>query len=61
VSLLGLLILLVVIGFCLWLVTTYVPMAPPIKAIIVAVVVLVLVIYLLQATGLLSGQPLRLR
>ena len=53
-SILGLLILLVVVGFLVWLVTTYVPMAPPIKAIFVAVVVLVLVVWLLGYFGLVD-------
>lgn len=48
-----LLILLVVVGVVLYLVNTYVPMAPPIKTIINVLVVLGLVIYLLQAFGLI--------
>ena len=60
-SLIGLLILLVVCGFCCWLVLTYIPMPQPFKAVIVAVVVLVLVVFLLQQFGLLSGAPMRLR
>lgn len=53
-SIVGLLILLVVVGFCLYLVTTYIPMAPPIKALIVAVVVLVIVVWLLGYFGLVD-------
>ena len=53
-SIVGVLILLVVVGFLVWLVTTYVPMSPPIKAILVAVVVLVLVVWLLGYFGLVD-------
>ena len=61
-NIVGLLVLIVVIGFCLWLVTTYVPMNPPVKAILVAVVVLILVVFLLSQFGLLTGgSPMRLR
>jgi hypothetical protein len=60
-SLVGLLVLLVVVGVALYLVNTYVPMAAPIKTIVNVVVVLVLVIWLLDAVGLLSGQPFTLR
>lgn len=63
-SIIGLLILLVVVGVCLYLVNTYVPMAPPIKVILNVIVVLILVVWLLNAFGLLSGdlgvhRPLR--
>jgi uncharacterized protein YhhL (DUF1145 family) len=54
-SLLGLLIVLVVVGVALYLVNTYVPMAPPIKTILNVVIVLVVVIWLLQSFGLLDG------
>ncbi len=54
-SLIGLIIVLAVIGFVLWLVQTQIPMNPTIKTIITAVVVLVVVLYVLQAFGLLDG------
>jgi uncharacterized protein YhhL (DUF1145 family) len=54
-SIIGLLILLVVVGVCLYLVNTYVPMAQPIKVILNVIVVLILVVWLLNAFGLLSG------
>jgi len=41
------LVVLAVIGFLLWLVNTYVPMAPPIKKIINVVVIVLLVLWLL--------------
>lgn len=42
------LIVLVVVGFVLWLILTYIPMADPIKKIIIAVAVLVLCLWLLS-------------
>ncbi len=49
------LIVLVVVGFLLWLVNRYVPMAAPIKTILNVVVAFLVVLWLLSATGLLSG------
>jgi hypothetical protein len=46
--------LLIVVGVLLWLVNTYIPMDSKIKSILNAVVVIVVVIYLLQAFGLLG-------
>lgn len=46
------LIVLVVVGVCLWLVQTYIPMAAPIKTVITVVVVLCLVVWLLQLFGI---------
>ncbi len=61
-SIIGLLLVLVVIGVGLYLLNQNVPMAPPIKTIINVVVVLAVVIWLLNAFGLLDGGPsLRLR
>ena len=61
-SLLGLVITLVVVGVLLWLLNNYVPMDGKIKSILNAVVVIVVVIWLLQAFGLLrSLHNIRLR
>jgi hypothetical protein len=46
------LIVLVVVGVILWLVQTYIPMAPPIKTIITIVVVLFVCIWLLGVFGI---------
>ena len=51
----GLLVVLVVVGVCLYLLNQYVPMAAPIKTIINVLVVLAVVIWLLQSFGLLDG------
>ncbi|HEY7387511.1 MAG TPA: Thivi_2564 family membrane protein [Bryobacteraceae bacterium] len=45
-------LVLMVVGVILWLINTYVPMAGAIKAILNAVVVVVVVIWVLQAVGL---------
>ena len=42
------LILLVILGVCLYLVENYIPMAEPFKIVIRVVVVLILIIYLLK-------------
>ena len=43
-----LVVLLVIVGVCLYLIENYVPMSPPIKTVLRVVVVLVLVLWLLQ-------------
>ena len=45
-------LVLLVVGICLWLINTYVPMAGTIKAILNAVVVIAVVVWVLQAFGL---------
>lgn len=59
-DLISLLIVLVVIGVCLYLLNTYVPLAPPIRTIINVIVVLVVILWLLQATGLVHGHHIKL-
>jgi hypothetical protein len=53
--LLTIVLTLVVVGVLLWLVNTYIPMAGSIKSILNAVVVIVVVVWLLDAFGLLSS------
>ena len=53
--LLPILLTLIVVGFLLWLVNTLIPMAASIKSILNAVVVIVIVVWLLNAFGLLSS------
>ena len=61
-SLIGLIITLVVVGVLLWLLNNYVPMDGKIKRILNVVVVIVVVIWLLQAFGLLDTlQNIRIR
>jgi O-antigen ligase len=47
-GLIGLVLVLVIIGVCLWLIESYIPMSPPIKVALRVVVVIVLVLWLLQ-------------
>lgn len=53
--LLTIVIVLIVVGVLLWLINTYIPMDGKIKSILNAVVVIVVVIWLLQAFGLLGS------
>jgi len=54
-SLIDVAITLIVVGVLLWLVNTYIPMDAKIKRILNAVVVIIVVLWLLQSFGLLSG------
>lgn len=61
-SLITVVLVLVILGVALWLIETYIPMAPPIKMVIQVVVVIVLVLYLLSFLGVwhgFAGAPLR--
>ncbi|HYV94569.1 MAG TPA: Thivi_2564 family membrane protein [Chitinophagales bacterium] len=52
---LTIIIVLIVVGVILWLVNTYIPMQRTIKGILNAVVVIIVVIWLLQAFGVLGS------
>ncbi|MBN1870591.1 MAG: hypothetical protein JW847_08465 [Candidatus Omnitrophica bacterium] len=54
-SLISIIVALVVVGVILWLVNTYIPMDGKIKTIINVVVLIVVVIWLLQAFGILGS------
>jgi hypothetical protein len=41
-----------VLGLIVWLVTTYIPMSPPIRTVLVVLVVIALCVFLLKAFGL---------
>ena len=59
---LSILVVLIVVGVCLYLVQTYIPMAQPIKTIITVVVVLALCVWLLSGSfGVIGGADLNLR
>lgn len=47
------LVVFIIIGVCLWMIETYVPMAPPFKVILRVVVVLILVLWLLRSFGII--------
>ncbi len=53
-SVLTILIVILVVGVLLWLINTYIPMQPTIKSILNAVVVILLVVWLLDAFGLIN-------
>lgn len=52
---LTILIVLVVVGLLLWLVQAYVPMPAGYKKAVIIIVTILVVIWVLQSTGLLSG------
>jgi hypothetical protein len=53
--LINVVIVLIVAGVLLWLVRTYIPMAPPFPQIITAVVIIFIVLWLLSVFGVLSS------
>ena len=53
--LIHIIIVLIIVGVLLWLVNNYIPMDGKIKSILNAVVVIVVILYPLQAFGLLAG------
>ena len=59
-SLIYLLLVLVIIGVALYLVETYIPMDPPIKVIIRVIVIILIIVWLLQAIGFM-GPSVHLR
>ena len=54
-SLISLLVFLIVVGVTLWLINTYIPMDAKIKKILNVVVVIVVILWLLQAFGILGN------
>jgi len=54
-SLLTIILVLIVVGVLLWLINNYIPMDSKIKGILNAVVVILVVIWLLQAFGVLGS------
>ena len=60
-TLLGLIVALVVVGIVLYLINTFVPMDPKIKTILNVAVVVIIILWLLQGTGLLAilNRPIR--
>jgi hypothetical protein len=54
-SILSVVIVLCVVGVLLWLVNQYLPMQPPFKTIVNAVVVIAVVLWILSAFGVLGS------
>jgi len=53
-------LVLIVIGFCLWLLLRFVPLAEPFKQVVIAIVVILLVLWILGYLGLVHV-PAKLR
>jgi hypothetical protein len=53
-SLISVVIALIVVGVLLWLINTYIPMDTKIRSILNGVVIIVVVIWLLQAFGVMG-------
>jgi len=54
-SLITIVVVLIIVGFVLWLINTYIPMAGSIKTILNAVVIIAVILWLLSAFGLIGG------
>jgi undecaprenyl pyrophosphate phosphatase UppP len=55
----SILVTLVIIGLLLWLVNNYIPMDGKIKSILNVIIIIAVVVWLLQAFGLIGGIGLR--
>jgi hypothetical protein len=53
-SLMYIALVIIVVGFLLWVVNTYIPMATPIKSILNLLVIVVVVLWLLQVFGVIG-------
>jgi len=51
-------LMIAVVGFIVWLITTYIPMPPPFKTGIVVLSVIIVLLYVLYALGF-SDVPIR--
>jgi len=61
-SLISIIIVLIIVGFLLWLVNNYIPMASSIKTILNAVVIIAVILWILSAFGIIHGiDNIRLR
>jgi hypothetical protein len=54
-SLLSLILVLVIVGIVLWLINTYIPMDGKIKKILNVAVVIIVILWLLSASGVLGS------
>lgn len=59
-SIITLILVLCVIGFCLWLLLKFVPMPSPIPQVIIALVAIGVILWVLDATGLYSQRWIHL-
>lgn len=58
-GLISIILVLVVVGFVLWLLFTYVPIPEPIRTIIMVLIVIVFCLWLLSTLGVWHGGGLR--
>ncbi len=54
-SLITIIVVLVIVGFLLWAIQTFIPMEGKIKLLLQVVVVIIMLLWVLQALGLLTG------
>lgn len=54
-SLISVIIILIIIGFVLWIINTYIPMAGSIKTILNAIVIIAVILWLLNVFGIFTG------
>lgn len=59
-SLITIILTILLVGVLVWLITTFIPMEPKIKQLLVAIVMIFLILWLLQGFGLLPWN-LRIR
>jgi hypothetical protein len=59
-SIIGLIVVLAIVGVVLWAVNTLLPMQPQIKTLINVVVIIAVLLWLLEAFGLIGGTGLGL-
>jgi hypothetical protein len=60
-SLVTLIIVLVIVGFILWAIQTFIPMDAKVRLLLQVVVVIILLIWVLQGFGLIPGNTIRLK
>lgn len=53
-SLISIILALIIVGILLWIINTYIPMAGSIKTILNIVVIIVVVLWLLEAFGIIN-------
>lgn len=53
-SLITVILVLIIAGVLMWLINTFIPMAAPIKTLLNAVVLIILILWLLKVFGILS-------
>ena len=60
-SLITIVLVLIVVGFLLWLINTYIPMAGPIKTILNVVVIIAVIVWLLNVFGIIHVGNINLK